>query len=44
MSDILLITLSGMLAHNVSTSRILSYNFYKNKSKYRPTYLKYDSK
>lgn len=42
MSDILVITLLGMLTHNVSKSRILSYYFYENKSK--NTYLKWDSK
>lgn len=42
MSDILVITLLGMLTQNVSKSRILSYNSYENKSK--NTYLKWDSK
>lgn len=42
MSDILAITLLGMLTHNGSTSRILGYNLYENKSK--NTYLKCDSK
>lgn len=42
MSDILVITLLGLLTHNVSKSKNLSYNFYENKSK--NTYLKCDSK